>query len=162
MLYPLAGVAPPDVRRDVASSLERLKKETDPRHPLHHHVLVTQRLKNRQSFIKEVSPLDGEANQARLSLWKERYPTTSLIPLSEHLPPGHDLPWQTWKSLIRLRTQVGRSKENMHRWGYSSESACLCGVSPQTMAHLLSCPACPYTCTREGLYNATDNALLVT
>ncbi|XP_026328970.1 uncharacterized protein LOC113236957 [Hyposmocoma kahamanoa] len=24
------------------------------------------------------------------------------------------------------------------------------------MTHILSCPACPYTCTREDLYNATD------
>lgn len=55
-LYPLAGIAPPDVRRDVASSLERAKKGNDPRHPLHFHVPVPQRLKSRHSFIKKCRP----------------------------------------------------------------------------------------------------------
>lgn len=27
-----------------------------------------------------------------------------ITPQSEHLPPGHDLPWKMWKSLHRLRT----------------------------------------------------------
>lgn len=161
MLYPLAGVAPPEVRREVASSIERAKSELDPRHPMFHHIPVPQRLKSRHSFIKEAVPLNGDASQTRQRLWQERYPSASPIPLSEKLPPGHNLPWPTWKSLNRLRTQVGRSKENMFRWGFGPESACECGVSPQTMAHLLSCPACPATCTRKDLYDATDNAVRV-
>ena len=43
-----------------------------------------------------------------------------------------------WKCLNRLRTYVGRCRQNMKRWGYSSTSdACECGL-PQTMDHLCS------------------------
>ncbi|KAI5735344.1 hypothetical protein M8J77_017170 [Diaphorina citri] len=33
-LYPLAGIAPPDIRRKVAAEVERSKQTTDERHPL--------------------------------------------------------------------------------------------------------------------------------
>lgn len=88
MLYSLAGVAPPDVSKDVASSLERFRIETDPRHPSHHHEPVIQRLKSRHSFSKEVYPLNREINQVQIRLWKERYPSASLILVSEHLLLG--------------------------------------------------------------------------
>jgi len=38
----LSGIAPPDIRREIASEIERHKQQNDPRHPLHgksHHDL---------------------------------------------------------------------------------------------------------------------------
>lgn len=77
--------------------------------------------------------------------------------------PTHNLPSQTWKSLNRLRTLVSRSKESIHGWGYGSENACLCAISPQTMADLLSLrvPTLVCTCTREDVYMATANVVSV-
>ena len=103
LLYPLAGIAPPDVRRAVASSRERAKMDDDIRHPLHGHNLPPQRLKSRKSFAKCVDPLTSEPMQARCNMWRAR---TSLlnpfVPLSESLPPGHLLPWLIRKSLNKL------------------------------------------------------------
>ena len=47
-------------------------------------------------------------------------PVCTLISVStdEHLPTGTENPWTTWKALNRLRTQVGRSRVNMSKWGY--------------------------------------------
>lgn len=160
-LYSLAGIAPPGVRRSVASSNERSKLSNDTRHPLHNNTLVPQRLKSRKSFLKCVPPLTGEPSQERLMLWREvACLPGAFVPPAESLPPGHGLPWQTWKSLNRLRTQVGRSKESMLRWGFINDCGleCKCGVTPQTMSHLLSCPE---TCTLQELMDATDNAVRV-
>ncbi|CAG9124587.1 unnamed protein product [Plutella xylostella] len=159
MLYPLAGIAPPDVRRTVASSAERAKMD-DTRHPMHGFIPAPQRLPSRRSFMKCVYPLNTSQAQGRCALWRQKVslPTPFVQP-SENLPPGHKLPWETWKSLNRLRTQVGRSKDNMARWGFTDAQNlnCLC-EAPQTMVHLTSCPACPYTCTREELMTATSGA----
>ncbi|XP_047028461.1 uncharacterized protein LOC124636417 [Helicoverpa zea] len=110
MLHALAGIAPPDVRRSVASGIERAKLETDQRHPMHYYTPVPQRLKSRRGFYKTVAPVDGEARD----LWRSRSSLPSpFVPLLERLPPGHDLPRRVWQSLNRLRTQVGRSKESI-------------------------------------------------
>ncbi|CAG9792241.1 unnamed protein product [Diatraea saccharalis] len=78
-------------------------------------------------------------------------------------PPGYDLPRPVWKSLNRLRTQVGRSKDNRSRWGFTNTAdlACRGGTTPQTTPHLICCPACPYTCTQEDLMTAADSAVKV-
>ncbi|KAI5731039.1 hypothetical protein M8J77_003674 [Diaphorina citri] len=50
-LYPLIGIAPPDIRREVARDVERKKQIEDPRHSLHDHQPITRRLKSRKSFL---------------------------------------------------------------------------------------------------------------
>ena len=59
------------------------------------------------------------------------------ISADEHLPAGAENPWTTWKALNRLRTQVGRSRANMLKWGFSKEhETCDCGIR-QTMGHIM-------------------------
>ena len=164
MLHPLAGIAPPDVRRSVASGIERAKLETDQRHPMHNYTPVPQRLKSRRGFYKTVAPVDGEASRARRDLWQSRSLLPSpFVPLLESLPPGHDLPRRAWQSLNRLRTRVGRSKDNRSRWGFAggADLGCECGAAVQTMSHLIACPLCPETCSREDLMSASGRALAV-
>ena len=48
----LAGIAPSDIRRAVASRTERTRQTMDERHPLNGHLGVVPRLKSRKSFIK--------------------------------------------------------------------------------------------------------------
>ena len=77
---------------------------------------------------------------------------------TEQLPPGAEAPWAEWKCLNRLRTQVGRCKANLKRWGYpdGENGLCECGAE-QRMAHLLECPKLDEACGPMDLaaYNAT-------
>ena len=54
----LAGIAPSDIRRAVASRTERTRQTTDQGHPLNGHLGVVPRLKSRKSFIKCTEPIN--------------------------------------------------------------------------------------------------------
>ena len=159
-LYILAGIAHPDIRRAVASRVERRRQATDERHPLHGHVPAPSRLKSQRSFLTCTAPLETTPSEARLNMWKEKlsnHPHSSTIPIppAETLPPG-DNNWAKWKCLNRLRSGVGRSREALSRWGYlSGPTTCDCGTEPQTMEHLLQCPLLGGPCTAKdlALYN---------
>ncbi|CAG9114277.1 unnamed protein product [Plutella xylostella] len=162
MLYSLCGIAPPDVRREAACSREKHRQETDPRHPLYNQEPAPYRLKSRKSFLRSTVASHKDPSKERIDLWQAKYPmANSFIPPNESLPPGHELPWATWKSLNRLRTNMGRCGENMCRWGYRGPASniCACGASPQTMEHLMVCPGCPNTCTREDLLKANQRGI---
>ena len=68
----LAGIAPSDIRRAVASRTVRTRQATDERHPLNGHLGVVPRLKSRKSFMTCTKPINTTANAARLELWRER------------------------------------------------------------------------------------------
>ena len=88
------------------------------------------------------------ANYGRKHPWT---PVCTFISADEHLPAGAENPWTTWKALNRLRTQVGRSRVNMLKRGFSNEQetcdwhqadhATPTGL--QHLQHLLSPPATP-------------------
>ena len=119
----LARIVPPDIRRAVASRTERTRQDTDERHSLNGHLAVVPRLKSRKSFMTCTKPINTTAKAARLELWRERLePMDARVHLNiiadEHLPTGTENPWTTWNALNRLRTQVGRSRVNMLKWGF--------------------------------------------
>ena len=140
----------------MASRTERTRQTMDERHPLNGHLGVVPRLKSRKSFIKCTEPIDTTAKAVRLKLCRERLePLDASVHLNisadEHLPAGADYPWTTWKALNRLRTQVGRSRVNMSKWGYSNETeTCDCGIR-QTMHHILVCPMMNTACSPKDL-----------
>ena len=100
----------------------------------------------------------------RMELWRERLePLDASVHLNisadEHLPAGVEYPWTTWKALNRLRTQVGRSRVNMSKWGYSNETeTCDCGIR-QTKQHLLVCPMMNTACSTQDLTTANGIAI---
>ncbi|KAJ8367020.1 hypothetical protein AAFF_G00333780 [Aldrovandia affinis] len=157
-LYILAGIAPPNIRRAVASRTERRRQTTDERHPLHGHVPAPSPLKSRKSFLTSTAPLETTPSEARLAMWKEKlnnhpHSPTMHIPAAESLPPG-DNNWAKWKCLNRLRSGVGRSREALSRWGYlSGPTTCDCGTEPQTMEHLLRCPLALYNTKAQQCTN---------
>ena len=53
-LHLLAGIAPPDIRRETASRAERLRQSTDPRLPLFGSEPAPTRLKSRRFFLSHV------------------------------------------------------------------------------------------------------------
>ena len=163
-VYLLAGIAPPDIRRAVASRVERLKQATDERHPLYNHSAANRRLKSRKSFITCTLPLQSTPESTRLQMWKDRIlilPDASKMESQpeELLPPGANESWMYWKCLNRLRSGVGRCKESMHKWGYTTSSTlCDCGQEPQTMQHLLQCPLLEEACTPDDLAQNNQRA----
>ena len=78
-LYILAGIAPPDIRRAVASSTERRRQARDKRHPLHDHIPAPSRLKSQRIFMTSTTPLEITPSEARLEMWREK--------LSDHPHP---------------------------------------------------------------------------
>ena len=165
-LHFLAGIAPPGVRRSVASRTERRRQDDDARHPSHNHQPAPSRLKSRKSFIHAVQPLSQPSQTARLALWEEQriakqHLAKLPIPTSEQLAPGHKSEWKLWKSLNRLRTGMSRSKTNLSKWGYTdaADTAWECGNSEQTMQHLLRCPLFENECSLEDLATANEKAL---
>ena len=112
------GIAPPGVRRSVASRTERRRQADDTRHPCHNHQPAPSRLKSRKSFLHEVQPLSQPPQTARLTLWEEKRSAKQHlaklpIPTSEQLAHGHKSEWKLWKSLNRLRTGYG-PQQNQH------------------------------------------------
>ncbi|KAJ8370885.1 hypothetical protein SKAU_G00109130 [Synaphobranchus kaupii] len=156
-LHILAGIAPPNIRREVASRNERQKQSTDERHLVFGKTAAKQRLKSRKSFLSHTITPTATASAERVSLWKTEIqkapPTHNMkIPPSESLPKGKDETWPKWKCLNRLRSRVGRTRVEMQRWGYSTDPTnCDCGTAPQDTTHLLICPLLPNPCTTEDL-----------
>lgn len=166
-LYTLAGIAPPNIRRAVASQVERSKQMDDTRHPLFDHTPAKPRLKSRRSFCSSTMPLRDTAVTTRTRLWRDHQTAMQRntemmmnIPAAERLPSGANSKWTTWKSLNRLRTQVGRCHTNMAKWGLRTDSdICECGEK-QTMSHLLCCRQLHTPVTANDLSAANDVAIL--
>ena len=55
-LYLLAGIAPPDIRRDVCARMERTKQMEQQTHPLFGHIPARSRWKSRKDFLTSVKP----------------------------------------------------------------------------------------------------------
>ena len=163
-LYTLAGIAPPDIRRLVATMKEKKRQETDQRHPLHNKRVKDRQRLHRKIFLRS-EILEATPECERLTHWGNRtqtLPTTvtmNLVP-SEELAPGSNLRWLTWRSLNRLRTGFGRANGLMKKWGYMDNDLCDCGAV-QDMAHLLACSQMSTTCTPEELYKAEDRTVEV-
>jgi len=153
-VYLLAGIPPPSVRRLISSKIERGKQKRDTRHPMYGQNDPTSRLKSRKSFLKITEELTETPLLSRLNEWKKLITDTNgkrWLEPAERLPHGNNLDWPVWKTLNRLRVGVGRTKENMRKWGYGEQDiTCICGQD-QTTSHLLVCPRGPSPCTQEDL-----------
>lgn len=59
------------------------------------------------------------------------------------ISPGNQLVWPIWRTLNRMRIRVGRTKDNMKKWGLLEETSTTyeCGME-QTLKHILQCPIC--------------------
>ena len=86
------------------------------------------------------------------------------LPTKAQLPPGHRQDWGTQKSLNRLRRKVGRCKTNMKKWVYTDDDDIKsdCGTSPQSMPHLLRCPALEEQCCIEDMMATNERVVRCT
>ena len=160
-LYLLAGIAPPDIRRDVCARVEKKKQETKAAHSLHGQVPAERRLKG-ECFLSSVRPADFPAKVIRCSEWQHRQnlsPHNCAVNLDESLAKGHTSPWAAWRCLNRLRTGVACSKEQRKRWKYfNGDTTCECGQAPETTKHMLQCPLLAHPCTLDDLQKFNENA----
>ena len=71
-LYLLAGIAPPDNRRDVCARMEETKQETNEAHSLYGQNPTQRRLESRNCFLRSVKPADFPPKVIRCSAWLRR------------------------------------------------------------------------------------------
>ena len=161
-LYRLAGIAPPDIRRNVTTRTEKFRQEVDERHPLHGHVPPTPRLKSRKSFMTHESLNIRMAYDHKIEKWREKDQSQcsdAIQEPNEQLPRGTNLPRKDWVTLNRGRAKVGKTGKNLQRWGLQQTSECPCGHPQQTMEHILeSCELGPMV-TDTDLLECSDKAL---
>ena len=68
-LYLLAGIAPPDIRRDVCARIEKPQQETNEAHSLYGQNPAERRLESRNCFLRSVKPADFPPKVIRCSAW---------------------------------------------------------------------------------------------
>jgi len=108
-IYPIIGIAPPEIRRQVAAEVEKTKQQEDPQHPMYAHPSQPARINSRKSFLKSTSKLETQPKARRLDLWKDKV-TSSPLEIKEEGSAGFQLPFLIWKTLNRLRTGTTRCK----------------------------------------------------
>ena len=118
------------------------KLATDKRHRLYNHSAANRRVKSRKKVLSSVGSLSNQ-HQRSLDSRSVRILTSRVASRMESqpkelLPIGAIESMMYWKCLNRLHSGVGRSKESMHKWGYTTSFSTMCDCSQklQTMQHL--------------------------
>ena len=78
-LYLLAGISPPDIRRNVCARMERTKQMKQETHSLFGHIPARSRLKSRKDFLTSVKPSYFPAIVVRCNEWQRRSRDTSRL-----------------------------------------------------------------------------------
>ena len=78
-LYRLAGIAPPEIRREAKTKNHKAKQETDNRHPLYGHGAPRGRLKSRNSCMATESPTPEQPTSNLLVGTSGRNGTTTTV-----------------------------------------------------------------------------------
>ena len=160
-LYLIAGIAPPDITRDVCAIVEMKKQETNAAHSLHGQVPAERRLK-RECFLDSVRPADFPEKVIHCREWQhwQNLPSYNCaVNLDASLAKGHTSPWTAGRCLYRLRTGVACSKEQCKRWKYfNGDITCKCGQAHETTKHMLQCPLLAHICTLDDLQKFNENA----
>ena len=161
-LYLQAGIAPPDIRRDVCARVENTKQETNKVHSLYGQNPAERRLKSRNCFLRSVKPADFPPKVNRCSACLRRLqaiPHRATVNLDESLAKGFDRPWTTWRCLNRLRTGFTCSKEQRQRWWYyECFTTCECGLATENTAYMMQCTLLAQPCSLDDLNKINDTA----
>jgi hypothetical protein len=146
----LSNILPPELRRKKAASsiLEEIKNKTDL--PIHKDVFLhpDKRLKSRHPIWS-----DAIGQETPQELWKKHWKESGvknsfLIDDPNIKPPGFELPRPIWTTLNRIRSDQGRCKYLLYKWGFTDTPACTCGAE-QTVKHIVQ--ECPQTKFEGGI-----------
>ena len=161
-LYLLAGIAPPDIRRDACARVKKEKQESNVAHSLYGQKPTESRLKSRSCFLSIVRPADFHPKVIRCDEWQHRLITNThscSVNLTKSLARGHTSHWTTWRCLDRLRTGVTCSKEQRKKCGYyEGDTTCDCGVSLENTRHMLEWPLLAHSCSLDDLLQLNETA----
>ena len=94
--------------------------------------------------------------------WREadRLPLNESLPeLSENLPSVSSFSRKDWIALNRARARVGKTGDNLAKWGLIEGTACSCGEQIQTMDHILRRYTLGPSCSNQDLLEANHAAL---
>lgn len=160
-LYTLCGIAPPEIRRQVIAEEERKKCNSDEKHLLYGYKPQNNRLKSRHSFLHRTTGTLQSKTDERILRWKDRCKADEPIwtRATENLPPGRNLKYGLWKTLNRLRVEVGRTKKNLVRWKIGETVECECG-DVQDDQHLLQCVMTNTKCERDDLFKEPNDEVI--
>ena len=140
-LYLLAGIAPPDIRRDVCARMEKTKQETNEAQSLYGQHPAERRLKSRNCFLCSMKPAEFSPKIIRCNKWLRSLQTTPhnvTVNLGENLARGYNSTWTKWSCLNRLRTGFSCSREQRQTWGYfEGDATCECGLATENTAHMM-------------------------
>ena len=149
MLPVLAGITPPNIRRDYLC-LKLYQKSTDPSSLVPHASdnSAPQRL-NRPSFISRVEKLQSDhpfSPNWQLEMWCRSWQEaqTSLhmfIALPSHKPTGHQLNRKQWVTLNRLRSGWAKTASFMYKIGLGDSYSCICGAEQDIQHIIYDCPS---------------------
>ena len=157
-MYLLAGIAPPDIRRDVCARVEKTKQETIEAHSLYGQNSPDRKLKSRNCFLRSVKPGDFPSKPCRLRRL-QAIPHRATVNLDESLAKGFDRPWTTWRCLNRLRTGFTCSKDQRQRWRYyKGDTTCECGMATESTTHKMQCILLAQPCSMDVLNQFNDTA----
>ena len=106
-LYLIAGIAPPDIRREVCARVERTKQTRRETLFVWPHPAPAN-LKSKHPFLPMYNQWTSpQLKSVQCTKWRARLRGKSHIDvglLTEDLAKGHNSPWLTWESLNRLRS----------------------------------------------------------
>jgi len=126
------------------------KVKRNPNLPLHRYISMhpQKRLKSRHPIWDLTIP-----TEAYVETWKTRWRDSgvrgaALIENPETRVPGFGLPRKIWSALNRARTEQGRCKSLLYKWGMEQSPLCSCGAE-QTIRHIID--ACPNTKFEGGI-----------
>ena len=94
-LYLLAGIVPPDIRRDECARMVRTKQMEQETHYLFGHLPARSRLKSRKDFMTSVKPSYFPEKVVRYSEWQRKSRDKSqlgMVNLIEEPAKGYDSP----------------------------------------------------------------------
>jgi len=86
-------------------------------------------------------------------LGEQPHKTRIFIPDTGTHLPRVTLPRRAWVWLNLLRTDVGRFRSCLCKWGIASSAACECGAEKQTIDHVVL--QCPIHRVPHGLHGLT-------
>ena len=123
----LAGITPPDIRREARVAKLPVTAKNNSEHLLHHKVTVQdaarrQRLVSRRPFSRHAARLSND-NYAPAKAWSDRVDSgppliqTTCPQPRPVLPPVADLPRNQWVKLNRLRCGTARVGDTLKLWG---------------------------------------------
>ncbi|KAJ8892034.1 hypothetical protein PR048_004600 [Dryococelus australis] len=148
-----------DIRQRSIAENEKMKQESDSRHPMFGYVPPQPRLRSRKSFLQTTKLIPSSLKNRRKTLWRNSLTGDLCEHIKEAPAAGYHLLYATWKALNRLRTGVSRCKVNLKKAGYiTGDKLCECGEH-QNPQHLLVYKNLKDPCTIEDLYAANDKAV---